>query len=63
MKNLKITKMQAGEYDWKIGKAEGYISKTHKGWEVHQIKPYFNSDTLETFKEAKESLQDDDEPR
>ena len=51
-----IRKEGPGEYKWKIGNAEGYISKTSKGWKVHQTKPFFDTNTYDTFKEAKESL-------
>ena len=51
-----IRKEGPGEYKWNIGNAEGYISKTSKGWKVHQTKPFFDTNTYDTFKEAKESL-------
>ncbi len=58
---VKITKTIAkggGEYNWKTDKAEGYISKSSRGWKVHQTEPSFDTNTYDTFKEAKDSLED-----
>lgn len=54
--NIKITREFKGEYLWKTDNEEGYISKVGKEWKLYTTKPYFNSDTFRTFKEAKEAL-------